>query len=410
VTETHLGNRAFLIIAASLLLIGIPCAYHGIDRLIDAWYGQNDMHYFYNAAKVVADGRAEILYDQQARFEAGYGFEPNDQVFPYPVPIAYLLTPLTLTDLDTARYFFSAFSAVCLVLIAVAGWIWSRDWRFAVLVLLAVASSFAVYDTLRFQQVAPVLALMLCVSLLTTISSKSILGGVLSGLLVLKPSIAAVRLGLLTFRRGYQQIAAAALCAALIVFVVPFLVVGIGGLRDYFELLGRYRHESFTLDGHLTAGAGWMLGWQAIVGRLTQADPSPYVVIPMDVVTVLVMLRVWWRGRYIEGYFAAILTTVLVIPHVLWYDWVILLGVAPYAIYRNRTLPLLLLGIGLHAAVSFDTYLILTRPTYDAYPLPTPLLAGAVLLYLAFAPMGRGIRDETEATETHKSAAVVPSQ
>ena len=96
---------------------------------------------------------------------------------------------------------------------------------------------------------------------------------------------------------------------------------------------------------------------------------------PLDLLTVLVMLRVWLRGRYFESFLAGTLTTLLVVPHVLWYDWVVLLGVAPFAAYANRSLPLVGLLLALHAAISFDSYMIVTRPVFDAYPIPTPLLA-----------------------------------
>ncbi len=388
-TAPRLDNRAFLVLAVLLIAIGVPSAYYGVSRMFDRWLWLNDMHYFYDAAKVVLDGNHEILYDIQARSDAGYGVDPNDQVFPYPATVAYLLTPLTLTDIASARYWFTGFCIGVIVLIAVVGWLWSRDWRFSVLVLLAAASSFTVYETLRFQQLAPILALLLSISLLTAASTKSIAGGFLTSLLVMKPSIAVAPLGLITVRRGYAQIAAAVAGGALIFFVIPLLVVGVDGLRDYFEMLSRYRNESFLLNGNLTAGAGWMLGWQSIVGRLTERDPNVYLVVGLDILTVLVMLRVWLRGRYFESYLAGTLTTLLVVPHVLWYDWTILIGVAPFVAYANRSLPLVGLLVALHAAISLDSYLIVTWPIFDAYPVPTPLLAGAILLYLAFAPVPR---------------------
>jgi hypothetical protein len=351
------------------------------------WTWLSDMHYFYDAAQVVRDGRHDILYDYGARFAAGYGVDPNDQVFPYPATAAYLLTPLTLTSVEDARYWFTGFCAGLLVLIAVIGWLWSRDLRFGLLILLTAASSFTVYETLRFQQLSPVLALLLCASLLTAASRTSIAGGLFSSLLVLKPSLAVTPLALIAGRRGYRQTAAAAASAVLVLFIIPVLLVGIDGLRDYFDMLGRYRNESFSLNGHFTAGAGWMLGWQSIVGRLAQDDPNPYVVVALDVLTVLVMLKVWLRGRYFDSYLAGVLTTLLVVPHVLWYDWTILIGVAPFVAYGNRSPQLIVLLVALHAAISLDSYLIVTRPIFDAYPVPTPLLAGAILLYLGFAPL-----------------------
>ncbi|MGE0058815.1 MAG: glycosyltransferase family 87 protein [Dehalococcoidia bacterium] len=383
----RLNKRAFLVLTGLLLAIGVPGAYFGIDRWFSHWLWLNDMHYFYDAAKVVLDGHRDILYDYQARFDAGYGLDPNDQVFPYPATAAYLFSPLTLTSVANARYWFTGFCILLLVAIAVIGAIWSRDLRFGLLLMLLPASSFTVYETLRFQQLSPVLALMLSASLLTAASTRSVAGGFVTSLLALKPSIAAAPLGLIALRRGHRQIAAAILGGALIFILIPLVVVGIDGIFDYLEMLSRYRNESFTLHGKLTAGAGWMLGWQSIVGRLGQSDPNVYLVVGLDILTVLVMLKVWLRGRYFESYLAGTLTTLLVVPHVLWYDWTILIGVAPFVAYENRSLPLVGLLLALHAAISFDSYMIVTRPIFDAYPVPTPLLAGAILLYLAFAPL-----------------------
>jgi hypothetical protein len=65
---------------------------------------------------------------------------------------------------------------------------------------------------------------------------------------------------------------------------------------------------------------------------------------------------------------------------------VLILGVAPFALYRNRSLPLLLLSLALHLSVSFDTYIIFNTGTQDRYFYATMPLAAAIIGYLAFAP------------------------
>jgi hypothetical protein len=107
-----------------------------------------------------------------------------------------------------------------------------------------------------------------------------------------------------------------------------------------------------------------------------------------------------------------VLTTLLVVPHVLWYDWTILIGIAPFAAYSSRSLPLAGLLLLLHAAISFDSYLIVTRPIFDAYPVPTPMIAAAILLYLAFAPLRSEAAEEpVEVNDADVSAegALVPA-
>jgi hypothetical protein len=146
-----------------------------------------------------------------------------------------------------------------------------------------------------------------------------------------------------------------------------------------------------------------MLGWNAIVARLQEGDASHAVVIGLNLLTLAVTLKVWLRGRFFESYLAGVLATLLIVPHVLWYDWMILLGVAPFVAYYRRSLALTALLLLLHIAVSFDSYMIVTRPVFDAYPVPTPLVAAMVLLYLAFAPV------ESKAPADAEEPALVPA-
>lgn len=351
------------------------------------WTWLNDMHFFYNAADLITSGRGGILYDPAARLDAGMGHTESSQVFPYPVTLAYLYWPLTLTDIVTARYIFIGVSIIAMAGVALAGWVWSKDLRFALLLVLLPASSFTFYEAMRFNQLAPVLSLLLCVSMISAISPASLRGGVINGLLVIKPSIAALPLLLLTMRRSYLQVAVAAVTGAVVFILIPLAAVGIDGMREYMDLLSRYSDESFKLDGEFTAGAAWMLGWQAIVGRLQEDDPSRAIVLPLCAVSVLLMIRIWWRGDWLTSWLAAVLTTLLVVPHVVWYDWMLLMGVAPFVAYHLRSGLFTALLLLLSAAISFDSYLIVSRPVFDAYPVPTPLIATAVMLYLAFAPL-----------------------
>lgn len=382
-TDERLNNRQVLLIGVVLLIATVVCGYVGIARMFSHWDWLNDLHFFYEAAELVTNGNRDILYDPAARLEAGYGWSESNQVFPYPVLVAYLFWPLTLTDLITARYIFMGVAIAAVVVLALVGYFWSRDLRFAVLMLLLPPSSFTFYETLRFNQLSPIIALMLAGAMLSAMSPKSILGGVLNGLLVLKPSIALAPLGLLTLRRGYLQIAIAAAVGAMIMFVIPLATVGFDGLQAYFELLDRYRDEGFKLDGEFTAGAGWMLGWQSIVGRLAEDDPSAAIVLPLCAGTLLLAGWVWLRGRWLESWLAVTLATLLVVPHVVWYDWLILLGVAPFVAYRNRSALLCALLLALHLSISFDSYIVVSRPIFDAYPVPTPLIAFAILSVLA---------------------------
>jgi hypothetical protein len=398
---TRLSFPAFALVAVYFLIAGAIFGTMGVDRMFSYWTGLNDMHYFYVSAQVLTGGNADILYDPPARVAAGGVGGEGGQVFPFPATTALLLWPLTLTDIVTARYIYVGIGIACAAAVAIISYFWSRDPLLPLLVVMAHASLMTFYEALRFNQMAPVLSLLLCAAMLATVSSRSVRGGLLTALLVVKPSIAAIPLTLLLFRRGRWQVAAAAAFAFGFVVLVPLLLVGLDGYEQFLSQLGEYREEAFKLDGRLTAGAGWMLNWQGLLAKATGRDPSELLVYALDVLTLGALVRVWLRGEHYSSWLAAVLATLLVIPHSVWYDWAMLLGVAPFALYLNRSPVLLGLMLALHASVSLDSHVILTTSVFDQHLFTTPIFAAASLLFLAFAPLRKpDVPPETEAAST----------
>jgi hypothetical protein len=377
-------ERLFLGVA-----VGLVFAYLGLTRLTGEWHWMSDMHFFYDSASVFAGEHRDILHDPEARVAAGLGPSAGLETFPYPATLAPLFLPFTLTGLETARLVFLALEFAIGALLVALAYRWSRDAWLAGFVALALLSSFTFYEALRFNQLAPIFAVLLCLALLNLTGGRRLHGAILLGVLALKPSLALLPIAFLAWRRERHLFSVAVGVAVTIVFAIPLVLVGVGGLVDYVEQLWRYRAEAFVLDGRFTAGSAWMLNWHGFIGRLTGADPDRDLVTLLQILTLAVTLKVWSRGDVFCGLLAAIIATLLIMPHAVWYDWLVLLGVAPFAAYMHRSSSLLGLLLLLHFTTSLDSYIVVTMPSTATFVFTTPLVAMAILLHLAFSPSVR---------------------
>lgn len=381
---TRVSRRAAVLLGAYFVVTIALFGYLGIERMFSQWTWLNDIHYFHAAAKLILTSQRDILYQNELRASLLDPRPPDNwEVFPYPATLALIFWPIGKTTLESAREIFlgiSVASAFGLVLVA---YFWSRDWLFALLVALAYASLFPLYEGLRFSQLTPVATLLMAVAYVT-LERSGVRGGFVAGLLALKPSIAAAPLAFLLWRRDWNAVVAATIMGLLVVFVIPLALVGVDGIREYFEQLGRYRDEALVLNGQFTAGAGWMLNWHGFIGKLLVRDVSWPAVLPFMIATVALMLRAWSRADLAHGWVASVLGTLLVVPHALWYDWALLLAVAPFAVYKSRSVPLLVMLVALHLSVSIDSYVIVTTKAESFFVFTTTPIAAAILVYLAF--------------------------
>ena len=90
-----------------------------------------------------------------------------------------------------------------------------------------------------------------------------------------------------------------------------------------------------------------MFNWNGFYGRLTLTPPAPAIMFPLYLVTAALMVKVRSGRLLLESWLAAALATNLAIPHMLYYDLVLLLPPA-FALALTRREPFLL---GLFAAV-----------------------------------------------------------
>ena len=388
--KTGASNRSaipapvFLALAAYFIVVMGVWGHMGLSRLLVQWDWLNDLHYFRDAARLLYQGGQTILYDSDARairlFDVGAGHE----TFPYPASLALLFLPLQSIGLETGRYVFLALSLCASGGSIFLAYRWSKDWRFAVLVLLALASSYTYLETLRFSQLAPFAGLLSCLALLNLANKRQAGAGVFTGLLALKPSMAVAPLAMVLLLPRWRTALVATFVALCVVVLVPLLIVGVDGQVDYVRQLQRYGDEAFVLDGKFTAGAAWMLNWHGLIGRLLAEDPPMLPVFALDFVTAGLVARVWWRRELFSSWLAGALGTLLIVPHAVFYDWVMLYSIAPVVAYALRSRSVVLLLLLLHLTVSLDSYEILAlNDLGKSHVFLTPFVALALLLSLA---------------------------
>jgi hypothetical protein len=369
--------------------------YRGIDRLAQQWSGQpSDLPIFWGAGNIAVSSYKGDLY---SRSYAANAVPPKYAVVPGnffgPPLLALLYAPLSLLAYPTAKIVFVAVSFAGAAGLAGLAYLFSRSLTFTLLAALAVVSFFPVYDSVNVGQPAIIFALLSGAIAYLLVRGHSRPAAVLMGLFALKPSIAIAPAGLILFRGNGRTVAVLGLSVIALV-ALPFLWVGLGAFADWRALLSSAREFAFTLRGGLTAGAAFMLNWNGFWGRLLRSDPSPLLVAPFYLATLLLVIRVWVRGSAAEGWFAAIVGTLLAIPHLLWYDWLLILPASFALLAEKATAPRVGLLVALHLAVNVNTIQIVEpgfRGAGDFIFVAATPLAFLLLAYLAFEERGEAL-------------------
>lgn len=311
-----LFGAVLVYLAASAVYVGI----RGVDRITEAWPFLSDFNYFYH-------GGMGLRTDPSRLYEKGYY---------YPPLLGALYVPLTFFPVLVARHiaiYVSALLAACLLGLTL---FWTRGKLALLAATLAVASCWPLYLSIEYGQPSLLFALLYGVALVTQSAGQAGFSAVAISLLAMKPSLLAGPFAYLVWlgNRRAILIGAAVLVAA---FFLPLAVLGWDTLRSYIDLLIATRKDAFTLSGIFNSGPAFMFNWNGFWARLLVEDPPQALIFPCYLVTVALLLKVWSRGSLLEGWVATSLATVLVTPHLLFYDWVMVLpGAIALAIRRPR--------------------------------------------------------------------------
>jgi hypothetical protein len=404
------GDRRLRLLLVALVLAVVAASPYlfsrGVDHFRLMWPTKiNDFDVFYDTASLVLSGDRAHLYD------LGYARAPGADArarqvghFFNPPGHALAFSPLTLLSQRDARRLFAAVSVLAVAIaVTVAGR--ARDRRvFLLLAAAATVSFLPLYDALYLGHPAPLYALAVAVAMAALASGHDDIGGIATAILVLKPSLWALPAAILALRR--RRAFMATLVAAAGLGLLPFVLTGPRSLMDYVDLLWKTRQDAFRLQGETTGGAALMFNWNGFFCRLFSADPSPWLVLPFSTVTLLLGAAAARRRDLPEAYLAGVLVTVLAVPHLLYYDWVVLLPAGLFVAARSRDTALLCLLAALHISINVSTLEHWTRlpASQTSVMIATPM-AFAVLAWLALSPSSSRGSASVQAPAPAKAAA-----
>ncbi len=326
-----------------LLFLAASCAWVGYSGLglMDKYYHlPGDFGVFYTAGKQVASGDRALLYSREDGGLNGSGSQGVAGSFFNPPLLAYLFTPLTLLTLTKAKAMLTAFSLIAMMLVLLISERWSRRSIDMIFAGLAVISFWPLYTALHLGQPSALFALIAAASFAALQDSRWQTAGWLGSLLVLKPSIAPLQMAVLALQ-GRRSTLVALVAGALLLGLAPFLLLGGHAFADYLDLLSASRRDSFQLLGHVSSGAVFMCNWNGFFARLAAKTPDARLIILMDAVTLALLAKVLLKRDLIEGWLAAALATNLAVPHLIYYDLLLLLAPA-FALAMTRRDPVLI--------------------------------------------------------------------
>jgi hypothetical protein len=388
-----------------------------------------DFLVFYVTGWMVRNGEADRLYDPQRLLEIQQSFAPLDQQNPtiylfYPPIVPLMTSPLSRMPYEQALAVWWSVQAACFLL---AGWLLSRaavfgacqesdvarktqraaslrgaakrgddfafltvnsrQWRLTA--WLALAAFYPVWDTVLHGQLAAVLLLVLTAGLCLHRRGRLLWAGLVLSLLAAKPQYFAGAALWLLLRRDWRTVAAMAAgllgqLAAVAVILGPSVLVAYveflptcAGIAKLFTFLPSVEHGVAGIAQEMLLRVGCPAAQRSLLGTVLQA--------------LVAIAAGWMLFRVIAGvspatqetgqrqtpqeYASAVLFMLLLTPHVLTYDLVLLAVPLIYLWSSSRWR----LGVALYLATS-----VLAMPVYDAIGFSlVPLVLLAVLYRLA---------------------------
>jgi hypothetical protein len=359
----------------------------------------DDFTVFLAAATLIREGDAAKIYDPSVIAPAiltVQGESPasiraileggREPLLRYYNPPAWALLTLPLTyirDVHAYRVAVGVNLAAVLLTVILCGRIlgWHRlVWP---LLALAVLSYDPTHATVRGGQQSILLGLAFGLAWLCVFTGRYRWAGVLLAPLVVKPQFLVLN-GPVAFLKE-RRIWISAIVAGLVV-LAPFLLAGLDGIRDYFDVL-RERERLDTTERSFTwLLLSWPGFWSALIG-----DPvSRGVIVVMQVISFVPLVLVVWKGPREFLPLAGSLATLIIVSHSHPQDWFLLVPGAAFLLSRRAPLAMMATSAGLLFLVYLGTNTwgdaqLVARTGGRAFFLATPA-AFLLLAWLAALP------------------------
>ncbi len=285
---------------------------------------------FWTGASLLREGVGPMLFDMdtQAAYQIAFrrdhavlGVTRNATIHnPYhtPPPLALLLVPLTYLPFSVAFLIWTALSLLGFVL-AVA---LPLRGRALALTPAALMLSFIPLDySILSGQVNVIFVLPFSLSLMAFASGRPFLGGLVLGMLWLKPQYAVIFPVIFLLKHRWQELAGMVVAGG-VVALLSVATIGISGIVTYLEVLRRigafYPPEASCINA-------WdMVNWRALLTNLWPGIPDAtgsVLTMALGATTILASLLAWrgpWEpdsSRFPRQMLVATLATLVASPH-----------------------------------------------------------------------------------------------
>ncbi len=309
-----------------------------------------DFKAYWTAASLVRDGAGHSLYDLEVQrafqleldrtaASPGVGADFTGYApFLNPPPLALLFAPLTLLPMAWA---FLAWSAVSLAAFAGAVALPLRGRPFACTTAVVMLTYVGVADTLLWGQVNGLFTLVFSLGLLALSAGRPILGGLVLGLLWVKPPYALLLPVVFLFKGRWRELGGM-VATGVGIAGLSLAIVGPDGLARFLALMREV--GAFYSPPSTSTAAERMVNWRGVVVHLWPGVPEATgyaLMLALGGATVLaslLVLRGPWKPsspRFGLQMLALALATIVVSPHSHFHSTVLLL--APLAMIGLRT-------------------------------------------------------------------------
>jgi Glycosyltransferase family 87 len=325
---------------------------------------------YWSGALLAADGRPGLAYDserylafQQALVGTGFGW----RIYSYPPVMMLLCWPLTLLSLVHALLAWSLFG------IGLCAWSLSRlvGWRMAVVATIGAPAAF--FNLVDGQNGYYSAALL--VWGLTLADRRPMLAGMLLGMLCSKPQLGVLLPVALVAGRQWRALAAAAVCAILLM-AASTILLGPGAWLGFLDQMVLER-RLLQFDSSTWAGMPTVF----VLTRMAGADlTAAYLMQGVSAISATAAVALLWYRRNPFGVKSAGLAvgTFLVTPHAYYYDMIVLIFAAAWLAneaVRTDFLPWEKIAI----------LILLILPALSLLPALAGFQIGPILLWLTMA-------------------------
>ncbi len=281
-----------------------PSRARDVDSFLSGVAMASDFVSFWTGASLLRDGAGPDLYDmeRQQDFQVGLrrsrftGEKLVNRLDPYhnPPPLALLFLPLALLPLSWA---FACWTILSGTAFAVAVALPLRRALVSWTPVSVMMATGVVADALIWGQADALFVLSLSLALLSFTAGRPFLGGMLLGMLWLKPQYALVFPLVFLIKRRWHELAGMAV-AGVALAAVSLVLVGVDGALAYLSVLRQagafYPPESSFIFPEL------MVNWRAVVANSMPGiggDVGSALTLALWGATLLVSLMAW-RGEY----------------------------------------------------------------------------------------------------------------